>query len=109
MSGCRKPKVSSAERNGNRERIQEVVTENLEAHLNVLLDTVRHAQKEDWVLCPHCNRKHPVSRPDYRAAESAIRTLHELGYGKPEADGGEGGQGFALKRVIVLPGGAEVE
>ena len=109
MSGCRKPKVSSAERNGNRERIQEVVTENLEAHLNVLLDTVRHAQKEDWVLCPHCNRKHPVSRPDYRAAESAIRTLHELGYGKPEADGDEGGQGFVLKRVIVLPGGAEVE
>ena len=109
MSGRRKPKVSSAERNGNRERIQEVVIENLEDHLNVLLDTVRHAQKEDWVLCPHCNRKHPVSRPDYRAAESAIRTLHELGYGKPKADGDEGGQGFVLKRVIVLPGGAEVE
>ena len=45
MSGRRKPKVSSAERNGNRERIQEVVIENLEDHLNVLLDTVRHAQK----------------------------------------------------------------
>ena len=60
------------------------------------------------MLCPHCNRKHPVSRPDYRAAESAIRTLHELGYWKPKVEGEEGGQGFVLKRVIVLPDGAEV-
>jgi hypothetical protein len=97
---------SAGERNVNRERIQQVVTENLEDHLQVLLDTVKHAQKEDWVLCPHCNRKHPVSRPDYRAAESAIRTLHELGFGKPKAEGEDGGAGFVLKRVIVEPGGA---
>ena len=84
------------------------MTENLEDHLKVLLDTVKHAQKEDWVLCPHCNRKHPVSRPDYRAAESAIRTLHELGYGRPRSEGDGEGAGFVLKRVIVLPGGEEV-
>jgi hypothetical protein len=100
--------LSAAERNANRERIQEVVTENLEDHLGVLLDAVKNASREDWVLCPHCNRKHPVSRPDYRAAESAIRTLHELGYGKPKVEGEEGGHGFVLKRVIVLPDGAEV-
>jgi hypothetical protein len=44
----------------------------------------------------------------YRAAESAIRTLHELGYGRPKSDGDGEGAGFVLKRVIVLPSGAEV-
>ena len=98
---------SAGERRANRERIQEVVDENLEKHLQALLDQAENAQKEDWVLCPHCNRKHPVSRPDYRAQESAIRTLHELGYGKPKVEGEGEGQGFVLKRVIVLPSGEE--
>jgi hypothetical protein len=80
-------KRSVAEEQAHRERIREVVNENLEKHLQALLDQAENAQKEDWVLCPHCNRKHPVSRPDYRAQESAIRTLHELGYGKPKVEG----------------------
>ena len=108
MSGRAKSKLTAAERKANRERIQEVVIENLEDHLGVLLDAVKNAQKEDWVLCPHCNRKHPVSRPDYRAAESAIRTLHELGFGKPKVEGEGAWHGFVLKRVIVLPDGSEV-
>jgi hypothetical protein len=100
--------LSAAERKVNRERIREVVDENLEDHMRALLDQASNAEREDWVLCPHCNRKHPVHRPDYRAQESAIRTLHELGYGKPKAEGEEGDRGFILKRIIVLPDGAEV-
>jgi hypothetical protein len=96
-------KGSVEERSATRRRIQEVVDENLEDHLKVLLATVQNAEKEDWVLCPHCNRKHPVSRPDYRAAESAIRTLHELGYGRPKSEADGEGAGFVLKRVIVVP------
>src|SRR5262245_28708645 len=98
-----KPELSADERKANRERIREVVDENLESHLKALLDQAGNATKEDWVLCPHCNRKHMVSRPDWRAQESAIRTLHELGYGKPKVEGEDGGQGFVLKRIVVEP------
>jgi hypothetical protein len=101
--------LSAAERSANRERIQEVVDENLETHLQALLDQAANASREDWVLCPYCDRKHVVVRPDYRAQESAIRTLHELGYGRPKVEGEAGGAGFILKRVIVYPGGVEVE
>ena len=87
-------KKSIAQERVHRERIREVVNENLEKHLRALLDQAENALKEDWVLCPHCNRKHPVQRPDYRAQESAIRTLHELGYGKPKVEGEDGGRGF---------------
>jgi hypothetical protein len=100
--------LSAAEGKANRERIREVVDENLEDHLRALLDQAENATKEDWVLCPHCNRKHVVTRPDWRAQESAIRTLHELGYGKPKVEAEEGGHGFVLKRVIVLPSGVEL-
>jgi hypothetical protein len=96
-------KETPAERKANRERIREVVNENLEDHMKALLDQAKNATKLDWVLCPHCNRKHEVQRPDWRAQESAIRTLHELGYGKPKVEGDEGGQGFVLNRVIVEP------
>ena len=95
--------VSAAESKANRERIREVVDENLEQHLRALLDQASNAEREDWVLCPHCNRKHQVSRPDWRAQESAIRTLHELGYGKPKVEGEGSGQGFVLNRIIVQP------
>ena len=98
-----KPALSAAERKANRERIREVVDENLEEHLQALLDQARNATKEDWVLCPHCNRKHVSLRPDWRAQESAIRTLHELGHGKPKVEGEDGGQGFVLNRIIVEP------
>jgi hypothetical protein len=58
--------------------------------MHALLDQAKNASKEDWVLCPHRNRKHVVLRPDWRAQESgAIRTLHELGYGKPKVEGEE--------------------
>jgi hypothetical protein len=97
----------AAERAANRERIQEVATEHLESHLQALLDQAANASKEDWVSCPHCTRKHQITRPDYRAQESAIRTLHELGFGKPKAEDEAGGHGFILKRVIVYPNGAE--
>jgi hypothetical protein len=109
MSGRAKPKsgLSAAEKNANRERIQEVATENLEKHMTALLDQAANASKEDWVLCPHCTRKHVVARPDYRAQESAIRTLHELGFGKPKVDDEAAGLGFILKRVIVYPNGVE--
>src|SRR5436305_3283830 len=102
MSRGAKPKLTGAEGKANRERIREVVDENLEKHLQALLDQAENASKEDWVLCPHCNRKFPVSRQDFRAQESAIRTLHEFGYGKPRVEDEAGGHGFILKRVIVL-------
>ena len=100
--------LSAAERSANRVRIQEVVDENLEKHLQALVDQAANASREDWVLCPHCDRKHVVVRPDYRAQESAIRTLHELGYGRPKVEGEGGGTGFVLKRVVVMPNGSEV-
>jgi hypothetical protein len=98
-----KPTLSAVERQANRERIREVVDENLEEHLQALLDQAKNATKEDWVLCPYCNRKHVSSRTDWRAQESAIKTLHELGYGKPKVEGEDGGQGFILNRIILEP------
>jgi hypothetical protein len=108
MAGRPKSKLTAAERSANRVRIQEVVDEHLEKHLQALLDQAENASREDRVLCPHCDRKHVVQRPDWRAQESAIRTLHELGYGKPRGEDEGGGAGFILKRVIVEPGGGEV-
>ena len=49
--------LSVAERKANRERIREVVDENLEEHLQALLGQARNATKEDWVLCPQLQSK----------------------------------------------------
>ena len=58
--------------------------------------------KLDWGCCPGCNKKVQLDRPDLRARADALRSLQEMGFGKPKAED-EGRAGFILKRVIVNP------
>jgi hypothetical protein len=89
-------------RRAEREHWKDVVDRELSTLTEQLLEAAG-ATKVSWIgVCPKCRLKVPVEFPDVRARTDAIKTLHELGYGKPRPED-EGGGSIILKRVIVAP------
>jgi hypothetical protein len=73
--------------------------------LEEFLDEALESEKESWVACPHCRRKHEVAVPDWNARLRVVETLLNQGFGRPPQGDQESERGFVLKRVVVEPNG----
>jgi hypothetical protein len=67
------------------------------------------ATRSAWVTCPNCKHRHEVEVADIRARTDAAKVLHELAGERPKPASEEGGGGFILKRILVMPNGVERE
>jgi hypothetical protein len=67
------------------------------------------ADRKVWASCPACSKRHEVEIPDWTARTKVVETMLNQGFGRPRSEEETGGQGFILKRVIVVPCGAELE
>jgi hypothetical protein len=65
------------------------------------------ADRKVWVTCSHCDRRTEAEIPDWTARAKAVEMMLNQGFGRPPSSDPDGGGGFILKRIIVLPGGAE--
>jgi hypothetical protein len=48
-----------------------------------LLDALK-AQRDSYVSCPNCNKRHVVTLPDWNSRVNAVKTLLEQGFGRPQ-------------------------
>jgi hypothetical protein len=49
-----------------------------------LLDSL-NAERDAYVICPHCRKRHRVVVRDFNARVNAVKTLLEQGFGKPQS------------------------
>lgn len=62
-----------------------------------LLDSLK-AEKDAYVSCPSCKKRHPVVVPDWNGRINAVTTLLEQGFGKPQ----ENRAGLSLKDPAAI-------
>ena len=101
--------MASAAKSG-RNLAQEVVRskltrEELEEQVDVIREALSSTMKAEWVLCPHCRRKHEVEvKIDALTRIKALELLQGLGWGRARPDEDERRQGFVLNRTVVESG-----
>jgi hypothetical protein len=94
-------------RSSIRQRIAEQAEE-MGPELRAFFAEALVAQREMHVGCPSCNKRFPVTVPDWNARTKVVETMLNQGYGRPGSDdNADGAGGFILKRVIVHPSGVE--
>ena len=92
-----------------REFWRETLDDNLEVVRERLLEATA-ATRSVWVTCSNCKHRSEVEVADIRARTDAVNALHTLAGERPKPASDEGGGGgFVLKRVVVMPDGAEYE
>jgi hypothetical protein len=98
---------SSDRRPAVRERIASDA-DNLYPNIKAFFEDALKAERRTWVTCDHCNRRTEVEVPDWNARAKIVETLLNQGFGRPSSGDTDGsGAPFILKRVIVMPDGAE--
>jgi hypothetical protein len=48
-----------------------------------LLDALK-AERDSYVACPNCKKRHVVTLPDWNSRVNAVKTLLEQGFGRPQ-------------------------
>jgi hypothetical protein len=91
-----------------REKIAQAAEESSE-QLQRFFEEALAADRKVWSSCPACSKRHEVEIPDWNARTKVVETMLNQGFGRPKSEEAAGGQGFILKRIIVLPGGVEHE
>ena len=91
-----------------RERIAEDA-EGMYDDISAFFKEALGAERKLWMTCQHCDRRSEVEVPDWNARAKVLETLLNQGYGRPRSEEDTAGHGFILKRIIVVPGGAESE
>jgi hypothetical protein len=82
-----------------RQQLAEDTLDEYEVLRGALLDALK-AQKETFSTCCHCNKRSPVTVPDYTARVKAVETLMNQGFGKP-ADPPKGKLDMEALRIIA--------
>jgi hypothetical protein len=86
----------------------QVWRDNYQALTARLLDAT-DAERTQWGVCPHCQKKVPIQQPDTRARTDAIAKLHELAGLRPRPDDGTVATAPPVIRRLVLPDRGELE
>ena len=91
-----------------REKIAQAAEESSE-QLQRFFEDALAADRKVSTSCPACGKRHEVEVADWGARTKVVETMLNQGFGRPKSEQETAGQGFILKRIIVLPDGSEFE
>jgi hypothetical protein len=108
--GARHPRTPDRDTKA-RPAVRERIAQDAESLYGELAEFFKNALEADrkvWVTCSHWDRRTEAEIPDWTARSKAVEMMLNQGFGRPPSSDPDGGGGFTLKRIIVVPGGAEI-